>query len=789
MATFLYRVGRWTYTNRLKTIAAWILVLIAFGVGASLLAKPTTESLSIPGIPSERAQNLMVERFPDKPKFSEDVSITYVVKAPQGATLTEPRFQAAIEEMVTGLNGLDGVKNPGSIQNPFVLYGTQENPGSARKAVIGFQEKTFGASPERAVADAQTTSPINSDATTAQLGASFDAKAAGDVTEKAHEQMDAVADTARAAGLTVEMKGTATQGFELGMTSELIGIMVGALILIITFASLVAWGMPILTAIVGVAIGMLGVSIGTGFFDLSQETPILATMIGLAVGIDYALFIVSRFRHEMHQSAGRADAAGRAVGTAGSAVVFAGTTVIIALAALAIVNIPFLTAMGIAAAGTVLVAVLVALTLLPAILGLFGTKAFAGQLSFLNAPDVTAHDPARVHNGQRWVRRIVDHPRIVTAGIVAVLIALAIPMVGLKLALPNDGTADPSTTQRQAYDLVAEGYGPGYNGPLVVVADGRAIGNDTERIAAFNSLVSDIRSLDGVSTALIGADGLNKAADTAVISIIPADAPDSEATHQLVEKLRDLEPSITRTTGITYGVTGQTAIELDISDRLSSSLLPYVLVVVGLAFLLLVVVFRSILVPLTAALGFLLSVAATFGVTVALFTDGVGGIVSNAQPLVSFLPIRLVGIVFGLAMDYQVFLVTRMREAYVHGASAVDAVVSGYRHGARVVAAAAAIMISVFAAFMLQDLVFIKVMGFALAAAVFFDAFVVRMTLMPAVLALLGDRAWWLPAWLDRILPKLDIEGEALSNGEPDGDSDADQNNRNSVLSAPRNAS
>ena len=783
MATLLYRIGRWTYTNRLKTIAGWILILVALGVGASMLAKPTTESLSIPGIPSERAQNLMVERFPDKPKFSDDVSVTYVVAAPKGATLTEPRLQGVIDEMVSGLRGLDGVKNPDSIRSPFAVYGTRQNPAPAREAVIGFQEKTFGATPEQAAADAQATSPINADATAAQLGASFTAKAAADVTQKAHDQMDAIAATARDAGLTVEMKGTATQGFELGMTSELIGILVGAIILIITFASLVAWGMPILTAIIGVGIGMLGVSIGTGFFDLSQETPILATMIGLAVGIDYALFIVSRFRHELHLTDSRAEAAGRAVGTAGSAVVFAGTTVIIALAALAIVNIPFLTAMGVAAAGTVLVAVLVALTLLPAILGLFGSKAFAGQLRFLNAPDVTAHDPARVHNGQRWVHRVVSHPRAVTVGIVAVLVALAIPMVGLKLALPNDGTADPTTTQRKAFDLTAQQYGAGYNGPLVLVADGRGVTDTTERIGAFRSVVSDVRSLDGVSTALIGADGLSKGADTAVITVIPSAAPDSDATHHLVEKLRDLEPSVTRTTGITYGVTGQTAIALDVSDRLSSSLLPYLLIVVGLAFLLLVVVFRSILVPLTAALGFLLSVAATFGVTVALFTDGVGGITDNPQPLISFLPIMLVGIVFGLAMDYQVFLVTRMREAYVHGASAVDAVVSGYRHSARVVAAAAAIMISVFAAFMLQDLVFIKVMGFALAAAVFFDAFVVRMTLMPAVLALLGDRAWWLPRWLDRILPRLDIEGESLT------DAGQDQNNRNSVLSAPRNAS
>ncbi|MCR5978693.1 MMPL family transporter [Gordonia jinghuaiqii] len=762
MATHLYRLGRWTYENRFKTIAIWVLVLIGMGIGATMLAKPTSESFSIPGIPSEKAQDLMVERFPGEPAFGSDVSVTYLLRAPQGSTLTEPQYQQAIDTMVTDLKGVEGVKSPEAIVNPFDSYGTEQSPGKLRELSQSFQQQTFDKSAEEAAADAQAISPINSEATVAQLGASFDVEASSDITETTREQMGKVADDARAAGLTVEMKGTATQQFELGITSELIGIGVGALILILTFASLVAWGMPIITAIVGVAIGMLGIQLGTNFFDLSNETPILATMIGLAVGIDYALFIVSRYRHEIHRSSSRADAAGRAVGTAGSAVVFAGSTVVIALAALAIVKIPFLTAMGVAAAATVIVAVLVALTLLPAILGLFGTKAFGGQLPRLNPPDVEQHEAERVHNGQRWVQRIVARPRTVTVAIIGILVVLAIPMVGLKLALPNDGTSEPSTTQRQAYDMVAEGYGPGFNGPLVVVADGRGIEDSGERITAFDTLVDDLKRIDGVSVAQIGAGGLNEARDTAKITIIPSTAPSDEATPELVQKLRDMEPRVSATTGISYGVTGQTAIELDISERLSDSLIPYLLVVVGLAFILLIIVFRSILVPLTAALGFLLSVAATFGVTVALFTDGALGIVDNPQPVVSFLPIMLVGIVFGLAMDYQVFLVTRMREAYVHGADARTAVVEGYRHSARVVAAAGAIMISVFAAFMLQDMAFIKVMGFALAAAVFFDAFVVRMTLMPAVLTVLGDKAWWLPRWLDRILPDVDIEGEKL---------------------------
>jgi RND superfamily putative drug exporter len=346
---------------------------------------------------------------------------------------------------------------------------------------------------------------------------------------------------------------------------------------------------------------------------------------------------------------------------------------------------------------------------------------------------------------------------------VVLLALLAIPMAGLKLALPNDGSGDPSTSQRKAYDMVAEGFGPGQNNPFVVVVDGSDIEDEGQRIDAFNGLVNQIRGVDDVSTALISPGDLSTAKDTAIISVLPASSSGDEATQQLVKDLRGMESQVKENTGLTYGVTGQTAIEIDVSDQLSSALLPYLLVVVGLAFILLMIVFRSILVPLTAALGFLLSIGATFGTTVAIFTNGDFGLVSNPQPLVSFLPIILIGIVFGLAMDYQVFLVSRMREAYVHGTPAKEAIVSGFSHSARVVAAAAAIMISVFAAFMLQDMVFIKAMGFALAIAVFFDAFIVRMTLIPAVLALLGDRAWWLPKWLDKILPDVDIEGEKLN--------------------------
>jgi len=763
VATYLYRIGRWAYLNKFKMVAIWLLVLIGMGVAAATLSKPTSESFTIPGVSSVEAQDKMVEAFPEKPKFSENIAITYVVQAPEGATLTEPQYQAAINTMVEAMKQFDGVKAPESIANPFDTYGTAQNPGPGRDAVVQFNEQTFGTAPAEAQADAQVTSPINADATMVQLGAAFDVEAAADVSETAQTQMEEIADQARASGLTVEMSGTAMAMEPMGMTSELIGIAVGALVMVLTFASLVAWGMPLITAIVGVAVGMMGVTAATFFFDLSSETPVLAMMIGLAVGIDYALFILSRYRHEVHRSKTRAEAAGKAVGTAGSAVVFAGATVFIALAALFIVNIPFLTAMGLAAAGTVLIAVLVALTLLPAILGIFGEKVFGARIKSLNPPDVTPHDPARRHNGQRWINQVVKRPAVFAISGIVLLALIAIPISGLKLGLPNAGNSEPGTTERMAYDMVADGYGPGVNNPFVMVVDGSGVDGEAERVQAYDGLVDQVRGVENVAEAVISPGDISSDTGTAIITVIPETGAGEDATKDLVEDLRAMESGVTESTGLSYGLTGQTAIEIDVSDKLSSALVPYLIVVVGLAFILLTIVFRSLLVPLTAALGFLLSVGATFGATVAIFTDGALGIIGNPQPLVSFLPIILIGVVFGLAMDYQVFLVSRMRESYVHGMSAKEAIIDGFSHTARVVSAAATIMIAVFAAFMFQDMAFIKAMGFALAAAVFFDAFVVRMMVIPAVLALLGDKAWSLPKWLDKILPDVDIEGDKLN--------------------------
>ena len=547
---------------------------------------------------------------------------------------------------------------------------------------------------------------------------------------------------ARDAGLTVEIGGDALQAVPETGAGEIVGVVIAAVVLVITFGSLVAAGLPLLTAIIGVGIGISTITALANVLDLGSTTSTLAMMIGLAVGIDYALFIVSRYRAELAEGREREDAAGRAVGTAGSAVVFAGLTVVIALVGLAVVNIPMLSKMGFAAAGTVVIAVLIALTLIPALLGFAGNRVL-GRKARKGKP--VSDKP---NMGTRWSRFVLRRPVMVLLAGVIGLGAIAIPATSLEMGLPDDGSQPVSTTQRKAYDMLSDGFGPGFNGPLLVVVDG-------DRSAA-DRTVREIKGMDGV--AAVTPPQLNKAGDTAMITVVPKNRPSSVETEDLVHSIRDAS-------GDDVLVTGATAMNIDFSQRMNDALLPYLALVVGLAFLLLMVVFRSVLVPLKAALGFLLSVVAALGAVVAVFQWGwLGSLfgVEQTGPIMSMMPIFMVGVVFGLAMDYEVFLVTRMREAYVHGERPGEAIVTGFKHGARVVTAAAVIMMAVFSGFIGSSEQMIKMIGFGLAIAVFFDAFVVRMAIVPAVLALLGHKAWWLPRWLDRVLPNVDVEGEKL---------------------------
>ncbi len=715
MATLLYRLGRFSFRRRGLVTLAWLLLLALFGAGAATLSGPTSDSFTIPGVESITAFDTLEQKM----GMAADNATARVVFTvdDDDATLVDGAKRAAIEE---ALAEVAQAPNVASVTDPFVENGVAED-GQTAYAQVAYDIQTI------------------------------------DVTEGDREALFDAGRSAESAGLQVEFGGDATQGVPEQSAAEVIGLLVAALVLALTFGSLVAAGLPLLTAIIGVALGVSGVTIATGFVELSSSTPTLALMLGLAVAIDYALFIVSRYRHELFLGREPEEAAGRAVGTAGSAVVFAGLTVVIALSALSVVGVPFLTAMGLAAAGTVAVAVVIALTLLPAMLGFAGLRILGKR----GRARLEAEEMATSPFGERWGRALIRHRLVALLVTAGALLVVAVPALDLELGLPDESTSAPDTTQRQAYDQLSEGFGPGFNGPLLVLVEGS--GTDGA-VAGTEQTQAAIAALDDVE--VVAPPRFNEARDTAVMTVIPGSGPATDATQGLVNTIRDLAPDLRADAGVSLAVTGVTAVQIDVADKLNAAMLPYLLVVVGLAFLLLLLVFRSVLVPLKAVLGFLLSVVATFGAVVAIFQWGwLGGLfgVESTGPIISLLPIFLIGVLFGLAMDYEVFLVTRMREEYVHGASPDEAIVGGMRHGTRVVTAAALIMISVFAGFILSGEPIIKTMGFALAFGVAVDAFLIRMTIVPAVLSLLGRSAWWLPRWLDRLLPNVDVEGEKLT--------------------------
>ncbi|UQI43280.1 MMPL family transporter [Streptomyces sp. HU2014] len=714
MATFLYKIGRLAYRRRWYFALTWLLLLVLAGAGAATASKSSNNDFSIPGTEAQQAFDLLEKRFPGNNE--QNASARVVFKAPEGQKLTDAKNKAAVEKVIGDLKRSPQVA---TAVDPFL--GQSVNPsGTTGYASVAYKVKSM------------------------------------DLEESSRDELKDAAQDGRDAGLTVEVGGSVLQSMPEG-GSEAIGIAVSAVVLLITFGSLVAAGLPLLTAIIGVGIGVSSIAALAPVLDLSTNTSTLAMMIGLAVGIDYALFIVSRYRAELAEGREREEAAGRAVGTAGSAVVFAGLTVVIALAGLAVVNIPMLTKMGMAAAGTVAIAVLIALTFIPALLGFAGKQVLARKVRKAK-PGAAADEKANM--GTRWARFVLRKPVLVLVAGVLGLGAMAVPAASLELGLPDDGAASKNTTQRKAYDLLSEGFGPGFNGPLMVVGD---VAGAKDPKGAMDKVQNTLKGLGNVAT--VTPAQFNKAGDAATLLVVPKSKPTSVETEDLVHEIRDKGAAAGADAGAKVLVTGATAMNIDVSQKLNDALLPYLALVVGLAFLLLMVVFRSVLVPLKAALGFLLSVVAALGAVVAVFQWGwLGSLfgVEETGPIMSMMPIFMVGVVFGLAMDYEVFLVTRMREAFVHGERPGQAVVTGFKHGARVVTAAAIIMISVFAGFIGSSEQMIKMIGFGLAIAVFFDAFVVRMAIVPAVLALLGKAAWWMPGWLGKVLPNVDVEGEKL---------------------------
>ena len=716
MATFLYRLGRLAFRRRRLVLILWIAVLAAVGIGAMSSTGKTSDSFTLPGTQSQKAIDLLGEEFPQA--SAGGASARVVFEAADGQKLTATAHKAAVESLVAKLG-----KSPqvASVSDPF------------------------------------TSGQVSKDGTIGYAGVTYKV-AQADVSDAAHDVQTAVVEQGEKAGITVSLGGDGVADTAASKAAELIGLGVAAVALVITFGSMIAAGLPLLTAILGVGAAILSITVATQFFDIASQTSALALMLGLAVAIDYALFIVSRYRNEIRDGHDPEEACGRALGTAGSAVVFAGLTVIIALAGLSVIGIQMLTSMGLGSAFAVAVAVVIALTLLPALLGFAGMRIMKNKLL---SPRMKALERGEGDSmGVRWAKFVTRNPVKVLAVSVIGLGLLAIPAMSLRLTLPDDSMKPPGSTQRLAYDTLSKGFGPGFNGPLTVVVDAR---NSDDPKAAAADATAVLGKLDDVASVRDAA--FNEAGDVAIIGVVPESSPTSQATKDLVADIRDHSAALQKDTGADLMVTGATAVNIDVSTKLAQALIPYLAIVVGLALILLLLVFRSILIPLKAALGFLLTIASTLGVLVAVFQWGwladIFG-VDQTAPIVSVLPILLIGVVFGLAMDYEVFLVTRMREEYVHGATPTQAVIGGFRHSGRVVTAAAVIMIAVFSGFLLDDAALIKSVGLGLASAVLFDAFVVRMTIVPAVLALLGHRAWALPRWLDRAMPNVDVEGEKL---------------------------
>jgi uncharacterized membrane protein YdfJ with MMPL/SSD domain len=714
VASHLYRLGGWAFEHRGRVLVGWLAVLGAVIACAMAFSGQTNDKFSVPGTESQQADALLSKKFPG----AGGASARMVFAAPKGESLNDPANRDAVQASLDKAALSPGVIGVG---DPYV-DGTITKDGR-----IAYSDVIY---------------PVPSD----------------QIDQSQRDKLAETAEPARHAGVQVEYGGgLVTDDKKSG--SESIGMMVGFVVLAITLSSLLAAGLPLLTALIGVAIGLTGLSALSGVFDVSSTAPTLATMLGLAVGIDYALFILSRHRQNIGDGLEPREAAARAIATAGSAVVFAGATVVIALVGLTVVGIPFLNVMGLAAAGTVAIAVCVALTLVPALLGFAGMRVARVNRMLGWRPGY------RPQHGRtmsvRWASFVTRRPWPILAVGLALLGIIAVPATHMELGLPDSGSKPTSTTERRAYDLLTEGFGAGFNATLTVVVDAPNLSADEQKKVA--AIATDgLEELPGV--AAVGEPATNAAGDVTIVPVVPTAGPSSQATKDLVTLIRSKADEAHADSGVDAYVTGQTAVNIDTADRLSAALPKYVLVVVGLALLLLTVVFRSILVPVKAAAGFLLSIAASMGLVVWIFQDGhLGSLVgvANPGPVVSFLPILLIGILFGLAMDYEVFLVSRMRECFVHTGKPTESIVTGFGQSGRVVTAAAIIMTSVFGAFILDIDPVVKSIGLSLAFGVLADAFVVRMTLVPAAMALMGKRAWWLPRRLGRIVPNIDVEGAA----------------------------
>ena len=721
MSLFLSRIGRFSARHRFIVTGIW-LVLFAALIGAFAIGstrdKPeaAAQTASSSTAASETLDRLATE-FPSMGGAQDPAadSLQLVFEAPAGSSVNDPSISAVVTDTLSDaakLPGVAAVTNPLDPAAPYI-----SSDGSVAVATL-----SYGGLGDTADKEADYAAALD-----------LQESATGDV--------------------RVELGGNLleTQAPEAGI-GEAVGVIAALLVLVLTFGSLLAAGANLLVAAFGVGLGTVGILTYGAFFPMGDNTLILAAMLGLAVGIDYSLFILSRFRSELRDGRNVEDAVARSVGTAGTAVVFAGLTVIVALVGLVVVDMRAITEMGVAAAVAVAISVLIALTLLPVLMRTLGRRALPRRERHLRETARLADEPARRGFLASWARTVVKHPVLAVVAGVVVLVVVALPTLSMKTAYNVPGGTDPESTERAAYNLVLDEFG-GVQSPLIVLAEGTDIARDAAATA------EELSSLDGVQSVTPGQ--IADSGNAVMYTVIPTGSPIDDDTIDLVSAIRD----DTSVSGVTLEVTGEAAIYIDEAAALNQALIKYVIVIAVLSLVLLTVMFRSLLIPIVATLGYLLSLLASFGGSVAVFQWGwLDAIIPAPQgdPMLSLLPILLVGVLFGLAMDYQVFLVSRIQEMHSKGMTPKEAVVAGFSKSAPVLVAAGTIMTVVFAGFASSTMAIAASIAFGLVVGVLADVFIVRLVLMPAVLSLLGKAAWWLPAWLDRIIPRLDIEGHAL---------------------------
>ncbi|MGN7765643.1 MMPL family transporter [Paenibacillus sp. 22594] len=714
MAKLLYRLGFWSAKNRIKVLIGSITLLVIAAIVALSMGIHFGEETSIPGLASQKTLEVMEKEFPNPQGNLGKTQL--VLKAPDNETLSSE----AAKQLITAK-----LKEVAADQEVSSVVGPYENHSLNADSTIGYATITY--------------------------------KVPGaDVTDVSKDSVNRIAESLRDAGWQAELIGDGYVKMATSSPTEGLGVLLALVILAVALGSIITGVLPILTAGLGLGFGIMLIIIGTSFLNIPSFALSLAGMLGLAVGIDYALFIIARYRQQLAEGYERREAIAIANGTAGSAVVFAGVTVIIALVGFSFVGVPFLTAMGTAGALTVLTAILMTIFVVPAILELLGEKVKVPTKR--SKRKGSNQKPA--NHGNLWGRFVTGQPLVAVVLGVALLATLALPFFHMETGLGNDGHKSPDKTERRAYDLLSEAYGEGYHGPLVILAE---TDGGKEAAANLNKVIEEVKTYPNI--AMVNPAVTGPSGKISLITVMPTTGPNDSKTIDLVHLIRDKAPEIEQQDHIKIGVTGSTAVNIDITQKLNQALPKFCLIIVGLAFVLLMLVFRSILVPIKAVLGFILSLGATLGFVTFVVQDGHFQNLFNfyaEAPVFNFLPIIVVGVLFGLAMDYEVFLVSRMREEFKKSGDAKKSVLAGIRNSGGVVTAAGLIMVAVFTGFILAEEPMVKVMGLALAFGVLFDAFIVRLLVVPGVMTLLGKSAWYFPKWLDRLLPNLDVEGEGV---------------------------